>query len=304
MAEEIDQIEELKTDIVEEEPEFAPPPEESDEEAVGNTVTDTVGNGDTSQWRNDHFALGQAVGLDREEVQAFGSPEVFDKVVQKFINAHEQMTGQSPDMTTPRQFEASDGEPAQLPSAENVAEQIDQFTFDDEEDYDDGILKLKDFVNEHVGSLNGQIQQMNIQNNRLQAEAAGRELDAILSSMDDDLFGSGRLNDVDENRGARRIQVAQEIATMGREIVGSGESLPPLEQMAQKAADAVFGNELRNQTLKRASKRSRKVASQAATPPTHRESDPDKGFAAAVAAAAKWQRDNGDMSAADDAFVS
>jgi len=295
---ELNPIEEIKDDIVEEEPIYDPPPEPVVEERVAEDapVSD-------SQWRNDHYALGQAVGLTREEVEAFGNPDAFDRVVQKFVSAHEQMTGETPDLTT-RQFEDGEGEPARLPLEQGQAQQaLDKFEFEDEDDYDDGILQLKDFVNEHVGSLNSQIQTMHVQNNRLQAEAAGRELDAILSSMDDDLFGSGRLNDVDEDRGARRIQVAQEIATMGREIVGSGQTLPPLEQMAQKAADAVFGDELRNQTLKRASKRSRKVASQAATLPTHRESDPDKGFAAAVAAAAKWQRDNGDISAADDAFV-
>jgi hypothetical protein len=296
---ELSPIEEIKEEIVEEEPAYGPPPEEMVEESVETTapVSD-------SPWRNDHYALGQAVGLTREEVEAFGNPDAFDRVVQKFVSAHEQMTGETPDLTTPRQFEAGDGEPAQLPFEQTQEEQpLEKFEFEDEDDYDDGILQLKNFVNEHVASTNSQMRTMHVQNNRLQAEAAGRELDAILSSMDDDLFGSGRLNDVDEDRGARRIQVAQEIATMGREIVGSGETLPPLEQMAKKAADAVFGNELRNQTLKRASKRSRKVASQAATPPTHRESDPDKGFAAAVAAAAKWQRDNGDVSAVDDAFV-
>ena len=296
---ELSPIEEIKEEIVEEEPTYVPPPEvEHRPEPQLETADDSPG-----EWRNDHYALGQAVGLSREEVEAFGDPDSFDRVVQKFINAHEQMTGQTPDMTTPRQFEDGEGEPAQIPMG-NMAEQVfEQFSFEDEEDYDDGILKLKDFVNNHVGSLNTQIQQMHIQNNRLQAEAAGRELDAILSSMDDDLFGSGRLNDVDQERGARRIQVAQEIASMGREIVGSGESLPPLEQMAKKAADAVFGDQLRNQTLKRASKRSRRVASQSVTPPTHRESDPETGYAAAVAAAAKWQRENGDMTAADDAFI-
>ena len=296
---ELSPIEEIKEDIVEEEPVYAPPAEPMVQESVEETAPES-----DSPWRNDHYALGQAVGLTRDEVEAFGNPDAFDRVVQKFVSAHEQMTGETPDLTTPRQFEGGDGEPARLPLEQGGVQQAqEKFEFDDEDEYDDGILQLKDFVNDHVGSLNSQIQTMHIQNNRLQAEAAGRELDAILSSMDDDLFGSGRLNDVDEDRGARRIQVAQEIATMGREIVGSGETLPPLEQMAKKAADAVFGNELRNQTLKNASKRSRKVASQAATPPTQRESDPDKGFAAAVAAAAKWQRDNGDVSAADDAFV-
>jgi len=279
---ELSQMEEIKEEIVEEEPIYAPPPEEMVEESVEESAPET-----SSAWRNDHYALGQAVGLTRDEVEAFGNPDAFDRVVQKFVTAHEQMTGEAPDLTASRQFEGGDGEPARLPTAQPQAEQeLEKFEFEDEDDYDDGILQLKNFVNDHVGSLNTQIKTMHVQNNRLQAEAAGRELDAILSSMDDDLFGSGRLNDVDEDRGARRIQVAQEIATMGREIVGSGETLPPLEQMAQKAADAVFGEELRNQTLKKASMRSRRVASQAATPPTHRESDPDKGFAAAVAAAA------------------
>jgi len=295
---ELTPLEEAKEEIVEEEPTYEIPDEieQSDDVESPSHV-----EGD-SQWRNDHYALGQAVGLNREEVEAFGNPEAFDKVVQKFVSAHEQMTGQSPDMTSPRQFEGAEGEPAQIPAAQAVEEQFEQFSFDDEDDYDDGILELKNFVNNHVGSLNSQIQQMHIQNNRLQAEAAGRELDAILTSMDDDLFGDGRLNDVDEDRGARRIQVATEIASMGREIVGSGETLPPLEQMAKRAADAVFGDQLRNQTLKRASQRSRKVASQAATPPTHRESDPERGISAAIAAAAKWQRDNGELTPADDAF--
>ena len=292
---ELSPIEEIKEEIVEEEPAYEAPAEMPEEPEATAPVSQEA----DSDWRNDHYAVGQAVGLSREEVEAFGSPEAFDRVITKFVNAHEQMTGQSPDMQTPMQ---TDDEGNPVPVDRAVQDQLEQFAFDDEEDYDEGILKLKDFVNDHVGSLNSQIQQMHIQNNRLQAEAAGRELDAILSSMDEDLFGSGRLNDVDGDRGDRRIQVAQEIANMGREIVGSGEQLPPLEQMAKKAADAVFGDQLRNQTLKRASKRSRKVASQAVTPPTHRESDADKGFSAAVAAAAKWQRENGDMSASDNAF--
>jgi hypothetical protein len=296
---ELTPLEEIKEGIVEEEPTYEIHDEiEEPEEPVGEAPVASE-----SVWRNDHYALGQAVGLTREEVESFGDPDAFDRVVQKFINAHEQMTGQSPDLTTPRQFEGGEGEPAKIPSGQEVDQQHEQFSFEDEEDYDDGIVKLKNYVNDHVGSLNSQIQQMHIQNNRLQAEAAGRELDAILASMDEDLFGNGRLNDVDEERGGRRIQVAQEIASMGREIVGSGETLPPLEQMAKRAADAVFGDQLRNQTLKKASKRSRKVASQAVTPPTHRESDPEKGISAAIAAAAKWQRDNGEMTAVDDAFL-
>lgn len=68
--------------------------------------------------------------------------------------------------------------------------------------------------------------------------------------------------------------------------------MPSLSELAQRAANSLFGEKFTQNALEEASQRSRKIAGQSSAVPTRQEDTSDRGYEAAVRAAANWQREN------------
>jgi hypothetical protein len=153
-----------------------------------------------------------------------------------------------------------------------------------------------------MNALVQQNQSLMQQHNVVQQEVASRELDSIFNSMDEQIFGRGRLNDVPEDVGSNRIQVANEAARLGQVHIQGGEQAPSLTQLAQRAANSLFGEKFTQHALAEASDRSRKISGQSSAVPTRQEDTSDRGYDAAVRAAANWQREHGNSDDDQNAF--
>lgn len=236
-----------------------------------------------SQWRNDQFAWGQAIGLTPDEVRQVGSPELFDKMVANvqgaMYNGAEKVTQDA----------------AGQPAAE--APKPAGYQFNDPDDYDDEIVKMNDHYGEKMGQIETHLNAMMMQTQRMQMEAAGREMDAILDGMDDTLYGRGRLNDIPEDLAMNRIAVCDAVASLGHGYLARGERVPSLDDLVGRATQSVHGKEMSNQALQRVSDKAGHIARQATAMPTHSDEIPESGEAAARSAAAEWLRERGDQEA-------
>ena len=243
------------------------------------------------QFTNNQFALANALGMSVEDVKAFGDPEAFDRVIggiaNRALHARQQSQAQQ------QQQQAAGNEQAGQPEA------VSDFTFEEPDDYDDGVLKLNDNTNKRFQQMESRMNAVMQQNQALmqqhqlvQQDIASRELDTIFNSMDEKIFGRGRLNDVPEDVGSNRIQVANEAARLGQVHSQGGGQMPSLSELAQRAANSLFGEKFTQNALEEASQRSRKIAGQSSAVPTRQEDTSDRGYEAAVRAAANWQREN------------
>jgi len=244
------------------------------------------------QFTNNQFALANALGMSVEDVKAFGDPEAFDRVIGGIANRalHARQQNQAQQQ---HQQQAAGNEQAGQPEA------VSDFSFEEPDDYDDGVLKLNDNTNKRFQQMESRMNSVMQQNQALlqqhqlvQQDIASRELDTIFNAMDEKIFGRGRLNDVPEEVGSNRIQVANEAARLGQVHSQGGGQTPSLSELAQRAANSLFGEKFTQNALEEASQRSRKIAGQSSAVPTRQEDTSDRGYEAAVRAAANWQREN------------
>jgi len=300
-------------DIVDEEPAINQidsfPVEEPGAEA--ETEADAPGGGE-SQWTNEQFALANAMGMSPEDVKAFGDPSMFDRVIgglaQRAVHARQQQNQAAQQQAA---YAAQmQHQQQQDPQAAQQQQQVAaDYQFPDPEDYDDGVLRMNDNNNRrfqqmeaYMAALAQQNQAMTQQNQLVQSEMAGRELDSIFNSMDEKIFGRGRLSEVPQELGQNRIQAANEVARLGQVHMQGGEQPPSLSQLAGRAANSLFGEKFTQNALDQASKQSRKVAEQSSAVPTRQEGVSDRGYEAAIRAAANWQRENNPLDDYTDAF--
>ena len=269
--------------LVEEEPpevfvEARPP--EAEAPSPGETVEAEA------QWRNDQYALGKAMGLDPEQVRGFPSPEAFDVVANQWTAKMQETMNQSPEVQQQQQ-QAQEAATAAQGQGREV------FEFNDPSDYDNEIVQMNEHYNNQIGQMQNTLNSVLMHTQRMQMEAAGREMDMLLNSMDEDLYGRGRLNDLQEDNAMNRIAVADEVARLGHGYIGRGEGVPPLDVLVDRASQAVHGKEMSQAALQRVSDKASQVARQATALPQHRDDTPDTGYEAAVQAAANWQAEHG-----------
>ena len=251
-----------------------------------------------AQFTNEQFALATALGMSAEEVKSFGDPETFDRVIGGLANRAVQARHQ-------QQQQAA----TEAGAEEQQASMTGDFAFEDPDDYDDGVIGFNENTNKRFQQMEAQMnalvqqnQSLMQQHNVVQQEVASRELDSIFNSMDEQIFGRGRLTDVPEDVGSNRIQVANEAARLGQVHIQGGEQAPSLAQLAQRAANSLFGDKFTQHALAEASDRSRKISGQSSAVPTRQEDTSDRGYDAAVRAAANWQREHGNSDDDQNAF--
>jgi hypothetical protein len=238
------------------------------------------------QWRNDQYALGKAMGLEPDQVRGFPNPEAFDLVANQWASKMQQTMNQSPEVQQQQQ-QAQEA----VTAAQGQGREV--FEFKDPGDYDSEIVEMNDHYTNQMGQMQNTLNSVLMHTQRMQMEAAGREMDMLLNSMDEGVYGRGRLNELQEDNAMNRIAVADEVARLGHGYIGRGEGVPPLDVLVDRASQAVHGKEMSQAALQRVSDKASQVARQATALPQHRDDTPDSGYEAAVQAAANWQAEHG-----------
>ena len=282
-------VEETLPEILEEEPviDMSPPEPEP-----------KPGVEDETGFRTDQYTTGSQLGFSPEQVDAFGTPENFDRMLGAMQhNAQQQHYQQQQQQQQYQQQQYQQQQPGP----------VGNFQFQNPDDFDEGIVGMNNHMNYRMmqmesmlGVMHQQSGAMQQQNERLQAEAIGRSLESSLDGMDEDLFGRGPLDSLSGDQAKNRIAVANEFARAGTGYMQQGLEAPSIPELAKHAANALFADNFKDKALKEASEQTRDVASQASARPTQQEESPGSGTEAAIRAAAEWHREHGTN--AHDAF--
>lgn len=253
------------------EEEDAPPVEDSGE---------TEQQEDTG-FRDEQYIWGKQLGLSRDQVEGFGTPDAFDKMVERIADNFGDET-----------------EPAEEP--DKPPAEFAKYVLEDAEDYDEGIVKFVNYANSTLEEMNSTVSSLREENARLiqaeysrNAEANVAEFERIVNTMDEATFGRGEQDDLQSQEADARMRLAEAVSRLGHGYEARGEEVPPMTRLVEEASGAVFGNEIKNQTLRKASERSRQQRSQASAQPTHEEASPLSSEEAAVKAATEWQQEQG-----------
>jgi len=282
-------------DLLEEEPVYRAP--EPAEEAAPEEPAE-----DTSGWRSDQVAFGRSVGLSEEEVRSFDSPEVFDRVVGKFMSAyqghHDALSQQQAAMQQQAAIQHNQQRQAQQPKG---------YTFENPDEYDEELVKMNTHYGERVSNLESYLghilqsnQNMQQTNQQMQMALAEQQFESIVNTMDEDMYGRGVLNDVTEDAQRHRFELSQEVARQADGFTSRGEVMPSLLELSERAHNALHGSSIKSKALEQAAEKSQKRASQSVARPTSQEEAPLSGKDAAIQAAAEWHREHGTVSGYDD----
>ena len=282
-------VKETPSEILEEEPVIDMSPPDPEPEAK---VEDETG------FRTDQYTTGSQLGFSPEQVDAFGTPENFDRMLGAMQhNAQQQHYQQQQQQQQYQQQQYQQQQPGP----------VGNFQFQNPDDFDEGIVGMNNHMNYRmmqmesmIGAMHQQSGAMQQQNERLQAEAIGRSLESTLDGMDEELFGRGPLDSLSGDQAKNRIAVANEFARAGTGYMQQGLEAPSIPELAKHAANALFADNFKDKALKEASEQTRDVASQASARPTQQEESPGSGTEAAIRAAAEWHREHGTN--AHDAF--
>ena len=239
-----------------------------------------------AEFTNEHFAYGQTLGLSPDQVRAFGNPQAFETVVSSIT----ENTGVDPARAAVQQQVREDNPDA----FQDESPVIDgDFSFEDPDLYDESILGMNQHNNSRFQQLEGRLQHMESLNQRLQADVAAREFDNVVATLDNELFGMGRFQSLDESHAMNRVKLANEVSRQGHGYEARGEALPPLADLVDKAYSAIWGSEIKERTLRGIAEASKARTAQTTAIPTNREADPLDSTVAATRAARDWYRNRG-----------
>ena len=234
-----------------------------------------------SLFRDEQYLWGQQIGLSREQVENFGTPEAFDTMLEAVTSDYDE-----------------EEEPPQAPAAPQS--EFSEYVLEDATDYDEGIVKFVDHANEQMKAMRQELDGLKNENASLieadaarKAEANVAEFERIVNTMDEATFGRGGQDDLPSHEADARMRLAEAVSRLGHGYEARGEVIPPMARLVEEATGAVFGNEIKNQTLRKASERSRQQRSQASAVPTHEEASPLTSEEAAIKAATEWQQEQG-----------
>ena len=187
-------VEETLPEILEEEPviDMSPPEPEP-----------KPGVEDETGFRTDQYTTGSKLGFSPEQVDAFGTPENFDRMLGAMQhNAQQQHYQQQQQQQQYQQQQYQQQQPGP----------VGNFQFQNPDDFDEGIVGMNNHMNYRMmqmesmlGAMHQQSGAMQQQNERLQAEAIGRSLESSLDGMDEDLFGRGPLDSLSGDQAKNRI---------------------------------------------------------------------------------------------------
>ena len=229
------------------------------------------------QWTEEHFEWGRYLNLSRDEVMNFAGGS----------RAFERMVGSVSSMAA-----------SEDPNSAWVGNPFEVDLGEDEED--EGLAKVNSHYGNAVAHLQQEIEQLKQVNHAMQGKEKQRlsklsadEFDSICNTMDEELFGRGSYDDLGSEVAGNRKDLANAVSRLGHGYAARGEKVPSMRQLVDVAFGGTFSGNIKSQTIRKVSEKSRKRGSQTAAVPTHRDPDSLSAEQKAVQAAYEWQKEKG-----------
>lgn len=253
-----------------------------------------------------HYQHGRSLGLNDEQMKTLG-PEVMDRMLGT-VATWLQDVRPAPQQGQPVQPQGQQQPPQQgqqqAPAGQQQPDPAD-FTFPDPDSIDvEHVAQFADHANNQFRSLRQTVQQqqqviaqLQQAEGQRQNDANWQQFDATLDTLDESLFGRGRIESFDpqSDTAKNRHAMANELSRQVRGYAASGEQIPPMPQLVKRAYAVLFGDRETDSAVQRiASQANKRRASTTATPPKRSPSGKATGDAAAMQAASNWLSKHGD----------
>lgn len=250
-----------------------------EEEPEKEAEPEVVEEKERSEFDERHFQWGRMLDLDKQSVEAFGDPEVFEQMVKKVG----EVMGNS---------RAADAPPASEP--------VHKGFLLEEEFADESLVAMNRHYNDEMSSIRHEIEGLRNTNSSLvnrekerMAQQSASEFDRICNTLDEDLFGRGTYEELGSENADNRVDLANAVSRLGHGYSARGEDVPPMPELVEQAKGAIFGNQIEKQTLRKASEKTKANRSQTSAVPTHKEAAPLSAEETATKAAYEWQKEKG-----------
>jgi len=264
---------------------------------------------------NEHYGMGQMMGLSPEQVDAFNDPGTFEQVARSAIQHRNQPSqekvhnpGVSDGRDIPYQEQSQNQQwtPEQIQAYQQQQQQAVQqhvdkskFSFEDPDDFDDSIVDMNNHYGERVGRMELALSQIAQQNQHLvqreesrQADAVAREFDRICDTLPEDQYGRGATDVMPREQAMERFRLADAVSQRGHEYIDRREMVPSLGKLVGEIQDTSLKN-AKSQVLREVSEQSRQMASTSTAEPRYAAEEATNGVVAAEKAFAKFYRDKG-----------
>jgi hypothetical protein len=269
-----------------------------------------------SGFTNEHYGMGQMMGLSPAQVDAFNDPTTFEQVARSSIQHRNQPSQEpvhNPSVTPdgreiPYQAQSQQHQwtPEEIKSYQDQQQQAvkahldkTKFSFDDPDEFDESIVSMNDHYGERVGRMELAMQQLSTQNRQLmqreesrQADSVAREFDRICDSLPEDQYGRGPVNAMAKDQAMERFRLADAVSQRGHEYIDRREIVPSLDKLVGEVQDSSLKN-AKSQVLKEVSEQSRQMATQSTAEPSYSTEGSVNGVVAAEKAVAEYYRDKG-----------
>lgn len=254
-----------------------------------------------------HYAWGEHLGLSRGEVEKFGDPKLFERMVYNVSAMLRSQTQQQQAYAAAQQQQ----QPAQqqIPSYFQPFQPF-QFPANEEGQFDPVLVQQNQYLNarfQHMEQAMNQLmhqQSLGLQHVHQQVQAdfearrsavENRDFDNLVDALNqDELFGKGEYGKLsDKAHQNNRMMLATTIRRLAAGHQALGEEVPPLQALISAAFPAVFGDRIRQNTLSDVARRAQERARQATNPPSRREGRPLNPTERAIKTAAQAMREKG-----------
>lgn len=262
---------------------------------------------------NDHYGMGQMMGLSPEQVDAFNDPAVFENVARTAISHNNQRSqqpvpnpGVSPDG---RQINYNSTQRPNPDQQKAYAEQMNKaveehvksrsYGFGDADEFDDSIVEMNEHYADRVGRMELAIHQLAQQNQSLvqqeqsrQADAVSREFDRVCDALSEEEFGRGPIGDLPREQAMARYRLADQVSQAGHSYIDRREMVPSLDHLVREVTDTSLKS-ARSQVLRDISEQSKQASFSSTAEPSHSGGEAVAGTDAAEKAVAEYYRDHG-----------
>lgn len=239
-----------------------------------------------------HFQFANALGMSKEQVASFGTPQAFESFLQNIHQQNQHFIQQQAQQLAQQQVQQylaqQRPQQQQIPQQQQQAPQgfqpfaLPQLPPGDQ--YDPGIVAMADFFNKQMQAMHeqltgiapqvqnfGQVQQQLSQWASAQREIAQQHLnsqiDNGLSAVDQELYGKGNWREITPAQANARVEISKALAILEAGYQQRGEALPPLDKVIEQAHRMVYGDRIRQQTASQIAEKSQKLRGQTVAVP-------------------------------------
>lgn len=241
------------------------------------------------------YAFGQRMGLSKEQVKSFGTPQSFDNWARGMtLQIQQQRDTHARSERQKWEKEQADARAAQQQAATNKKEPLGKFAFKDASLYEPEMVAFVEHQNarfeelqqqynerlqqmqqqfEPLTAMSGEFRQFQQQQREQQTQQVIQNFDKILAETDAELFGTDPVHKLAPTSAEfdNRRQLSEYVSRLEAGYLARGEVLPPLDQLVKTGYRAVFGEKIASRALAGASAKSAKLRGQTVAPPSTRE---------------------------------